>query len=324
MTDTGGQGLPALPILAHGKSQGFHLTTPLQDRETPILPIAGAETMGVQVAASLQAKPCVFARAKPGRAASPFAAGNRDVQGNVMGDADAIQPGLGETCVRTFPATSFGMTDTGGQGLPALPILAHGKSQGFHLTTPLQDRETPILPIAGAETMGVQVAASLQAKPCVFARAKPGRAASPFAAGNRDVQGNVMGDADAIQPGLGETCVRTFPATSFGMTDTGGQGLPALPILAHGKSQGFHLTTPLQDRETPILPIAGAEPRAVRSRHAIRQNLVFSSVQSRVGRRVPSPPETGTCKGMSWVMRMPSSRDLGKRASAHFRRRPSA
>ncbi len=200
MTDTGGQGLPALPILAHGKSQGFHLTTPLQDRETPILPIAGAETMGVQVAASLQAKPCVFARAKPGRAASPFAAGNRDVQGNVMGDADAIQPGLGETCIRTFPATSFGMTDTGGQGLPALPILAHGKSQGFHLTTPLQDRETPIGPIAGAETMGVQVAASHQAKPCVFARAKPGRAASPFAAGNRDVPSDDVGCTDATRP----------------------------------------------------------------------------------------------------------------------------
>ncbi|MBR3582359.1 MAG: hypothetical protein IKO01_02815 [Kiritimatiellae bacterium] len=59
------------------------------------------------------------------------------MQANAMGDADAIQPGLGETCVRTFPASSSGMTDTGGQGLPALPILAHGKSQGFHLTTPM-------------------------------------------------------------------------------------------------------------------------------------------------------------------------------------------
>ena len=74
---------------------------------------------------------CVFVRAKRGRAASPLAAGNRNVQANVMGDADAIQPGLGETCVRTFPAPSSGMTDTGGQGLPALPIPAHGKSQGF-------------------------------------------------------------------------------------------------------------------------------------------------------------------------------------------------
>ncbi len=54
------------------------------------------------------------------------------------------------------------------------------------------------------------------------------------------------------------------------------------------------------------------------------EELVFSFVQSRVGRRVPSLPETGTCKGMSWEMRMPFSRDLGKRASAHFRRRPSA
>ena len=52
------------------------------------------------------------------------------------------------------------------------------------------------------------------------------------------------------------------------------------------------------------------------------EELVFSFVQSGVGRRVPSPPETGTCKRMSWVMRMQFSRDLGKHASAHFRRRP--
>ncbi len=76
-------------------------------------------------------------RGRNGRAASPLAAGNRNVQADVMGDADAIQPESGETCVRTFPAPSCGMRDTGGQGLPALPILAHGKSQGFHLTTPL-------------------------------------------------------------------------------------------------------------------------------------------------------------------------------------------
>ena len=54
------------------------------------------------------------------------------------------------------------------------------------------------------------------------------------------------------------------------------------------------------------------------------EELVFSFVRSRVGRRVPSPPDAGTCKGMSWEMRMPFSRDLGKRASAQFRRRPSA
>ena len=31
-----------------------------------------------------------------------------------------------------------------------------------------------------------------------------------------------------------------------------------------------------------------------------------------VGRRVPSPPETGTCKGMSWEVRMQVGRNLGK------------
>ncbi|MBR4252327.1 MAG: hypothetical protein IKQ15_08540, partial [Kiritimatiellae bacterium] len=67
------------------------------------------------------------------------------------------------------------------------------------------------------------------------------------------MQANAMGDADAIQPGLGETCVRTFPASSSGMTDTGGQGLPALPILAHGKSQGFHLTTPMIEKNFPMV-----------------------------------------------------------------------
>ena len=52
------------------------------------------------------------------------------------------------------------------------------------------------------------------------------------------------------------------------------------------------------------------------------EELVFSFGQSGVGQRVPSTPETGTCKRMSWVMRMQFSRDLGKHASAHFRRRP--
>ena len=56
-----------------------------------------------------------------GRAASPLAAGNRNVQVDVMGGADASRPESGGKCVRTFPATPFGMTGSGGQGLPALP-----------------------------------------------------------------------------------------------------------------------------------------------------------------------------------------------------------
>ena len=36
-----------------------------------------------------------------------------------------------ETCVRASPAHSVGISGAGGQGLPALPIPAHGKTQGF-------------------------------------------------------------------------------------------------------------------------------------------------------------------------------------------------
>ena len=38
--------------------------------------------------------------------------------------------------LRASPAPSFGMTDSGGQGLPALPIPSQGESSGFRLTTP--------------------------------------------------------------------------------------------------------------------------------------------------------------------------------------------
>ena len=38
--------------------------------------------------------------------------------------------------LRASPVPSFGMTDSGGQGLPALPIPAQGESSGFRLTTP--------------------------------------------------------------------------------------------------------------------------------------------------------------------------------------------
>ncbi len=104
-----------------------------------------------------------------------------------------------------------------------------------------------------------------------------GRAASPLAAGNRDVHVDVMGGADASRPESGERCVRTFPATPFGMTDSGGQGLPALPTgsLPSPRS-GFHAFVP----------------------------GVFSSVRSRVGRRVPSPPALGTHPRASFLARM--------------------
>ena len=44
----------------------------------------------------------------------------------------------------------------------------------------------------------------------------------------------------------------------------------------------------------------------------VRQKLVISSVRSRVGRRVPSPPEAGTCHWMSLDVRMQSGRNPGK------------
>ena len=92
---------------------------------------------------------------------------------------------------------------------------------------------------------------------CVFVRAKPGREASPPAAGNRNVQANAMGDADAIQPGLGETCVRTFPAPSSGMTDSCGQGLarPDNPSLHMGNRKVFTRQLHRTNRGFPVVPV---------------------------------------------------------------------
>ena len=50
----------------------------------------------------------------------------------------------------------------------------------------------------------------------------------------------------------------------------------------------------------------------------------WSCRAKREGRRVPSPPGTGTGKRMASEMRWPSGQNQGKRAATHFRCSPSA
>ncbi len=102
---------------------------------------------------------------------------------------------------------------------------------------------------------GYETKEIVRPRTCVFIRAKPCWAASPLAAGNRNVQANVIGDADAIQPGLGETCVRTFPAPSFGRTDTGGQGLLAPHPCTWEIARFSPVNSKEGEKETPIDPM---------------------------------------------------------------------
>ena len=184
-----------------------------------------------------------------GRAASPLAAGNRDAQVDVMGGADARRPESVEKSVRTFPSTPFDMTDSGGQGLPALPTLErfcpfpevshpHGRAEA-RPSRSLSTGRDALLRVR--ERNGGATMEPSGEEPVVSFVQSLGRAASPLAAGNRDVQVAVMGGAAARRPESGEKSVRTFPATPFGMTDSGGQGLPALPTgsLPSPRS-GFH------------------------------------------------------------------------------------
>ncbi len=62
------------------------------------------------------------------------------------------------------------------------------------------------------------------------------------------------------EPESGATCVRTFPATTFGMNGSGGQGLPALPFPALGKSQGFRRAIPWRMLQPAFIPPDSSHP----------------------------------------------------------------
>ena len=79
---------------------------------------------------------------------------------------------------------------------PPLPLRDAGNRE--RISRPRMD--TPIVPISCAAPWATQVAASPRANPCVCSRAKPGRAASPFAAGCRNGPSDDVGCADAIRP----------------------------------------------------------------------------------------------------------------------------
>ena len=119
-------------------------------------------------------------------------------------------------------------------------------------------------------------------------------------------------------------CMESYPFGDGGARVAGAAGQPHALLDIHGI--GGNLTR--GGENFFLVPAAGPGGGEIETLdiplELSVEELVFSPVRSRVGRRVPSPPDAGTCKGMSWEMRMPFSRDLGKHASAHFRRRPSA
>ncbi len=100
--------------------------------------------------------------------------GNWNGQATVIGDAVAIRPGPRETGGRPFPTPSFGIPGPGGQGLPTLPLHAHGESRVFRLTTPFRGmgfpcarrgRGCPIPPINNARLGAVRAGTDLQTDP---------------------------------------------------------------------------------------------------------------------------------------------------------------
>ena len=104
----------------------------------------------------------------------PKAIAHASTAWSVIGDAVAIRPGPRETGGRPFPTPSFGIPGPGGQGLPTLPLHAHGKSRVFRLTTPFRGmgfpcarrgRGCPIPPKNNARLGAVRAGTDLQTDP---------------------------------------------------------------------------------------------------------------------------------------------------------------
>ena len=104
----------------------------------------------------------------------PKAIAHASTAWSVIGDAVAIRPGPRETGDRPFPTPSFGIPGPGGQGLPALPLHAHGESRVFRLTTPFRGmgfpcarrgRGCPIPPKNNARLGAVRAGTDLQTAP---------------------------------------------------------------------------------------------------------------------------------------------------------------
>ncbi len=133
-----------------------------------------------------------------------------------------------------FPQLLGCFPTTRSRGSATLPGARHGEGRAsarprlFCLPASSQATTRSRNPLHPREMPGKELVVS-------FVQSRVGRAASPLAAGNRDMQVNVMGGADASRPESGGKCVRTFPAPPFGMTGSGGQGLPALPRLGNRK-----------------------------------------------------------------------------------------
>ena len=195
-------------------------------------------------------KSCDSLCAKPGRAASPLAAGSWNGPSDVGGCADAIRLEHGGN---RSPRISGAVLRHDGLRRAGTARPTHPCTRGIARVSPGNFLWRGERSDAGgslyrpgrrpteAATLSLGV---VRQNPCDFVRAKPGRAASPLAAGCWNGPSDVVGCADAIRPGPGGTDLRASPAPSFGMTDSGGQGLPALPIPAQGEAQGFRRTTP--------------------------------------------------------------------------------
>ena len=232
---------------------------------------------------------------------------------------------------RRVPSPPAALSRPGGQGRPALPALErfcpfpevshpHGRAEA-RPSRSLSTGRDALLRVRGRN--GCATMESSGEKPVVSFVQSRGRAASPLAAGNRDVQVDVMGGADASRPESGERCVRTFPATPFGMTGSGGQGLPALPHpctweiarFSPGNSKG-------REKETPVFPDGPAgvarpfADTANRSVPARKRPHCFLNRPSLVGRalrasRSPRPPTAKPPRrGAAGRSERPTSRGL--------------
>ena len=153
--------------------------------------------------------------------------------------------GPGENVLRASPEPSFGMTDSGGQGLPALPIHAQGESQGFRLTTPpprlgpsfARPRRSAALPVPHPMRRP-----SGRVSNVFVRRVRLGRAGSPLPAERNDCETRANG---TLSHALGR--------------HTAAKGLAALPN-EHAKGQPLRRTTPLHDAERPRRRRFGALP----------------------------------------------------------------
>ncbi len=206
--------------------------------------------------------------------------------------------GPGENGLRASPEPSFGMTDSGGQGLPALPIHAQGESQGFRLTTPpprlgpsfARPRHSAALPVPHPMRRP-----SGRVSNVFVRRVRLGKAGSPLPAERNDCETRANG---TLSHALGR--------------HTAAKGLAALPN-EHAKGQPLRRTTPCTTRSAPPSPVG----RAPTLSFSARWRILRATGRSAHGRSVGP---TGPCGGSGACRSRPASTSSSNPPSRRSRR----